>query len=65
MHCPTNKFALKKKAPRLVEGTMGKLTEAEKDAICREIQEGWVNGHIIFGTHSLSFNLLTTRYSRE
>ena len=64
-HCPKSKLALPKKAPRLIEGTMGNLTDEERDAICLQIQEGWNTGHIIFGTYSLSFNLITIRRSKE
>ena len=64
MHQPISKLTvMKKKTPRLTEGTMGQLSDEERDAICREIQEGWVNGQIIFGTHAISFNLISTRHS--
>lgn len=66
MHAPKNKFALKKKAPRLIEGTMGNLTQKERDAIMVQIGEGWSNGHILFGeAYSLSFNLIVTRISQN
>jgi hypothetical protein len=63
MHCPKSKLFLKRKEPRLTEGTMGQLSEEERNAICKEIQEGWVCGQIVFGTHAISFNLLSTRRS--
>jgi hypothetical protein len=63
MHCPINKLAPKKRTPHIIEGTMGNLTDTEKDAICKSIQEGWNCGHIAMGTHSISFNVITTRRS--
>jgi len=65
MHCPKNKLALPRKKPHLIEGTMGNLTELERLAISQAIKEGWCNGHIAMGTHSISFNLLVTRISLE
>jgi hypothetical protein len=67
MHQPTSKLVvIKKKAPRLIEGTMGNLTDKEKDAICLQIQRGWVNGNIYLGeTYSLVFNLISTRVCQD
>ena len=65
MHQPKSKFSLKRKSPRLTEGTMGQLSDEERDAICQEIQEGWVCGQIVFGTHAIQFNLISTRRSLE
>jgi hypothetical protein len=65
MHQPLSKFPLKKKPPRLVESTMGQLSDEERDAITKEIQEGWCGGLIAMGTHKIQFNLITNRISNE
>jgi hypothetical protein len=61
-HCPKNKEYIAPFKNHLIEGTMGNLTQEEKDEICKSIQEGFMCGHIMFGTYSLSFNTLTTRH---
>lgn len=67
MHTPKSKYVLLKKAPRLIEGTIGQLTQVERDTICKNIQEGWINGHILLPEtpYTISFNLITTRISKE
>ena len=62
-HCPKNKEYVRPYRPKLIEGTMGNLTATERDEVCKSIQEGFNSGYIIFGTYSLSYNVITTRRS--
>jgi hypothetical protein len=64
-HCPKSKEYIKPFKSHLIEGTKGNLTEAERDAICREIHEGWSCGLLAMGTYSLSFTITSTRISNK